>query len=162
MWEKYGASGNGICIEFDVIDYDYLYPVEYLEKVKIDFDEMIIPGINNGDASLAMIPWVIKNPYNETSDFDSTMEKEVRIFCCPYDYGELNRGKIEKNIKERLDYKGIEKPYADFGLEISRIILGNRCNKELRYELEKHMEMNGITGNQRRLFKRGKNVIKLI
>lgn len=27
MWETYGNSGNGICLEFNVSDYDMLYPI---------------------------------------------------------------------------------------------------------------------------------------
>lgn len=144
MWEDYASNGNGICIEFNVGDYDYLYPVEYLEKANIDFDKIIISGIKNGNTTLSIIPWVIKNPYNRTANIDSTKEKEVRILYCPYDLGEVNGGRIEMNIKERMGYKGIAKPYADFGLSISKVIIGNKCNRELRYELESYFNSKGI------------------
>lgn len=144
MWEDYAAGGNGICIEFDVGNFDYLYPVEYLEKVNIDFDEMIISGMNGGNFALSIIPWVIKNPYNYTAHMDSTKEKEVRILYCPYDSGEVNAGRIERNIKERLGYNGIAKPYADFGLDISKVIFGSRCNEDLLRELELHFSGNRI------------------
>lgn len=72
MWKDYASNGNGICIEFSVGGYDYLYPVEYLDKESIDFNKMIISGINNGDFAFAIIPWVIKNPYNVTLNMDST------------------------------------------------------------------------------------------
>ncbi len=36
MWKDYASNGNGICIEFNVEDYDYLYPLEYLEKENIE------------------------------------------------------------------------------------------------------------------------------
>lgn len=144
MWKDYASNGNGICIEFSVGDYDYLYPVEYLEKENIDFDKMIISGINNGDFAFAIIPWVIKNPYNITLNMDSTKEKEVRMLYCPYDYGEVNGGTIEMNIKERSGYSGIAKPYVDFGLNISKIILGDKCNSELIKELKVYLNANGI------------------
>ena len=91
-----------------------------MDKKRIDFDKMIISGINNGDFAVAIIPWVIKNPYNITVNMDSTKEKEVRMLYCPYDLGEVNGGIIEMNIKERLGYKGIAKPYVDFDLNISK------------------------------------------
>lgn len=144
MWEDYASNGNGICIEFNVGDYDYLYPVEYLEKANIDFDKMIISAITGGNFDLAIIPWVIKNPYNSTSNMDSTKEKEVRMLYCPYDLGELNRGRIEMNIKERLHYTGIAKPYTDFKLSISNIIIGNKCSNEIADELELFCSVNGI------------------
>lgn len=144
MWEDYASGGNGICIEFNVGNYDSLYPVEYLEKVNIDFNEMIISGMNGGNFALSIIPWVIKNPYNYTAHKDSTREKEVRILYCPYDLGELNAGQIERNIKERLGYTGIAEPYAQFGLDISNVIFGSRCNEKLLYELETYFVENKI------------------
>lgn len=145
MWEDYASNGNGICIEFNVRDYDFLYPVEYLEKINIDFDKMIISGITGKNLALAIIPWVIKNPYNSTSNMDSTKEKEVRILYCPYDLGEVNGGRVEMNIKERLNYKGIAKPYEDFGLSISNVIIGNKCDEQLRSELESFFSLNRIS-----------------
>lgn len=56
----------------------------------------------------------------------------------------MNDGTIEMNIKERLGYRGIEKPYADFDLSISNIILGNKCNNELIEELKVYLNANGI------------------
>ncbi len=145
MWKDYASNGNGICIKFSVWDYDYLYLVEYLDKGSIDFNKMIISGINNGDFAFAIIPWVIKNLYNITLNMDSTKEKEVRMLYCPYDLGEVNGGTIEMNIKERLGYKGIAKPYVDFDLNISKIIFGNKCNSQLIEELKSYLNDNGIS-----------------
>lgn len=144
MWKDYAANGNGICIEFNVGNYEHLYPVEYLDKESIDFNQMIISGINNGTSDMAIIPWVVKNPSNTTLNIDSTREKEVRILYCPYGFGELNGGTIEMNIKERLGYKGIAKPYEDFGLSISKIIFGDKCNGELVEELKSYLNANRI------------------
>lgn len=144
MWKDYASNGNGICIEFEVGDYEHLYPVQYQEKSEIDFNEMIISGINNGDFAFAIIPWVIKDPYNKTVEIDSTKEKEVRILYCPYDLGEVNGGRLEMNIKERLGYKGIAKPYIDFGLKISKVVFGDKCSDELCHELEEYFESSQI------------------
>lgn len=76
---------------------------------------------------------------------NTTKEKEVRILYCPYDKGEVNYGTIQKDIKERLGYKGIAKPYTQFGLQISKIIIGNKCINEITNELKEHCLKNGIT-----------------
>lgn len=149
MWNIYANNGNGICIEFNVGDYDYLYPVEYMEKLNIDFDQMVISGINEFDPALSIIPWVIKNPYNITANIDSTKEKEIRMLYCPYDNGEINLGIIQKNIKEQLGYKGIEKPFSDFKLTISRVIIGEKCNKDIADDLKKYFMKNNIPYKER-------------
>lgn len=149
MWNIYANNGNGICIEFNVEDYDYLYPVEYTEKLNIDFDQMVISGINEIDPALSIIPWVIKNPYNITANIDSTKEKEIRMLYCPYDNEEINRGIIQKNIKEQLGYKGIEKPFSDFKLTISRVIIGEKCNKYIADDLKKYFMKNNILYKER-------------
>lgn len=143
-WYNYAVNGNGICIEFDVGNYEYLYPIEYVEKLNVDFDQMVISAINESDMALSIIPWVIKNPYNQCANIDSTKEKEVRILYCPYDNGEVNCGIIQKDIKEQLRYRGIEKPYSDFKLEISKVIIGENCNKEIADDLKRYFAKNGI------------------
>lgn len=130
MWDNYAANGNGICIEFTAGNYEYLFPIEYVDKLNVDFDQMVISAINERDMALSIIPWVIKNPYNQSANIDSTKEKEIRILYCPYDNGEVNYGIIQRNIKEQLGYQGIEKPYSDFKLEISKVIIGEKCNKK--------------------------------
>lgn len=46
---------------------------------------MVINSLKNGGAELSIIPWVIKNQYNKTSNLDSTKEKEIKMLYCPYD-----------------------------------------------------------------------------
>ena len=61
MWREYAAGGNGVCVEYNVGDYDFLYPVEYCDKSAIDFTQMIIEAIKNEGMALSIIPWVVKN-----------------------------------------------------------------------------------------------------
>ena len=42
MWKAYSNNSRGICLVFNVIDYDMLYPVEYVDKNKVDYTEMLI------------------------------------------------------------------------------------------------------------------------
>lgn len=144
MWDEYASGGNGICVEYNIQNYDYLYSVEYCDKRKIDFTKMVINSLKNGGAELAIIPWVIKNPYNETAQIDSTKEKEIRILYCPYDLSEFNNGRLEYNIKERMNYKGISKSYKDFDLRINRIIIGNKCSVNNQNEVLNYGKNNNI------------------
>lgn len=137
MWKNYASDGNGICIEYNIEDYDYLFPVEYVNKGEIDFDNMLINALLGESLEFAILPWVIKNPYNETANLNSTDEKEVRILFSPYDDKDINNGKVDANIKEELSYKGISKPYSEFGLSISKIIVGNKCDAEIKNILTK-------------------------
>lgn len=144
MWNEYAASGNGVCIEYNIGNYDFLYPIEYCDKNTIDFTEMVINSLNNGGAELAIIPWVIKNPYNKTAKLDSTKEKEIRMLYCPYDLAEFNNGRLEYNIKERMGYKGIAKLYTDFNMTISQIMIGSKCSEKIKRELLCYCEANKI------------------
>lgn len=96
--------------------------MEYCDKLKIDFTRMIISALKQSGMELSIIPWVVKNLYNQIVNMDSTKEKEVRMLYCPYDLVEFNGGTISYNIKERRGYKGIEKTYKDFKLKMSRVI----------------------------------------
>lgn len=145
MWQDYADCGNGICLVFDVEDYDFLYPVEYCEKNNIDFSKMIIAALKEEDVrALSIIPWVIKNQYNATVRLDSTREKEVRILYCPYDLAEFNGGIVQMNIKERKGYKGFAKSYQDFGLSLSNVVIGNKIEKGLTETLLGYLKMEKI------------------
>lgn len=150
MWSDYAGNGNGICIEFDIEDYDYLFPIEYYDKSKINYTNMIIQALQDGSGALSTIPWVIKDPYNKKMNMDSTKEKEVRILYCPYDLAEFNNGMVQYNIKEKLHYKGISRIYSDFGLRISKIIIGNKCSTKHIAELENHFQDHNISYNFRK------------
>lgn len=73
--ERVCGGGNGVCVEYNVGDYDFLYPVEYCDKSAIDFTQMIIEAIKNEGMALSIIPWVVKNSYNLNARLDSTREK---------------------------------------------------------------------------------------
>lgn len=144
MWDEYASNGNGVCIEYNIGNYDFLYPVEYCDKDTIDFTEMVINSLKNGGAELSIIPWVIKNQYNKTSNLDSTKEKEIRMLYCPYDLAEFNNGILEYDIKERMRYKGIAKLYTDFNMAISQIMIGSKCSEKIKRELMCYCETNKI------------------
>ena len=47
MWKAYSNNSRRICLVFNVIDYDMLYPVEYVDKNKVDYTEMLIEAYNS-------------------------------------------------------------------------------------------------------------------
>ena len=136
MWKAYSNNSRGICLVFNVIDYDMLYPVEYVDKNKVDYTEMLIEAYNSSPKELfdngmlmAELPYVIKNPDNES--MKSYLEKEVRILSDPFGEGILNSGNVYPKVKEDFDYKGRDISYDKCGLALDKIIIGKNCDNTL-------------------------------
>lgn len=145
MWKTYASNGNGICIEYDVINYKDMFPVAYIDKLGIDYNKMVINAIKYGKVKeLSIIPWVIKNPYNVTSDLDSTMEKEVRVLYSPFDEDELNDGRVYPTVKDDLGYKGIAVPCEKVGLKISKVVIGDKCDNHIVQAFTGHINKERI------------------
>jgi len=113
-----------------------LYPVEYVDKNKVDYTEMLIEAYNSSPKELfdngmlmAELPYVIKNPDNES--MKSYLEKEVRILSDPFGEGILNSGNVYPKVKEDLDYKGRDISYDKCGLALDKIIIGKNCDNTL-------------------------------
>ena len=45
---------------------------------------------------------------------------------------------------KRMGYKGIAKPYNDFKLKITRVIIGDKCRIDHVSKLQKYLESNNI------------------
>lgn len=140
MWDAYANKGNGICIVFEVHDYDMLYPVEYVEKQKIDYTAILIDAYSKTTRELlesgtpmAELPFVTKNPMNGL--MESFKEKEIRILYEPYGDESLNGGFIKPKIKEEKEYRGKKVAYSDCKLSIDEIIIGNKCDKEIAKQI---------------------------
>lgn len=135
MWNAYASSGNGYCVEMEVSNYDMLYPIEYIDKDEVDYTNMIKDALLQNDLlALGMLPWVIKNPYNFDAKLDSTKEKEIRLLHSVWDFKEVDF-ELKPDCKRKNHYIGIEEPYEDFGLKISRIIIGDKCNEGIKQRL---------------------------
>lgn len=137
MWENYANSGNGICLVFNVNDYDKLFPVDYIDKWKINYSKIIIDAFKRIDKGikwgycdpLSMLPYVTKNPINE--ELISSEEKEVRILYPSFDDGSCNGGYVLPNIKQKLGYRGCNVPYSFCKLDLDRVILGKKCETQI-------------------------------
>lgn len=147
MWSEY--ANNGFCMVFSVADYDYLWPVEYTPKNRIDFTSLIIKSFHifdNKDANygklvndaMAIYPFVVKNPLNET--MDSRKEKEVRMIYSPYDKKEFNDGILAPNIKDDKGYKGINVLWDTQKIVLKQIIVNADCmyGSEIKRICDKH------------------------
>lgn len=137
MWENYANHGNGICIVFDVINLDILFPVEYIEKSRIDFTQLLINSyltpieekMNRVDP-MSILPFVIKNPMN--GKLASYKEKEIRILFPSFDDGDFNNGIVYPQVKSKNGYKGKSVSYDKCDLKIDKIIIGKACNADIR------------------------------
>lgn len=156
MWEVYGNQKNGLCLVFKVLNYDMLYPVEYVDKSKVDYTDMLIEAYNTEAKELfekgiimAELPYVIKNPDN--GNLKSYLEKEVRILLDPFEDGILNSGRIYPGVKLDNSYKGRNVCYDKCGLEIEKIIVGSRCSDEI-VQYIRGMEINTTVSFQNILY----------
>lgn len=151
MWETYANYGNGICLVFEVVDYDYLFPIIYQEKKNVNFTKLIIETykehrsqsrgvlVNN---KMSLLPWILKNPVNGV--LDSTKEKEVRILYSPFDKSEFNEGKIYPKVKQEKKYNGINVFYSKVGLKLQKIIIGHNCSADIIKKIVEYSEREGI------------------
>lgn len=142
MWDSYSNHGNGICLKMNVDDWDLLFPVDYIEKWKIDYNKILINSINYADRKLeisrselrndpmAILPFVIKNPQN--GEMSSIDEREVRILYPSFENGEFNHGIVFPNAKEAMNYMGCNVPLTWCNLTIQEIIIGNQCDEQLK------------------------------
>ena len=148
MWTEYANSGNGICLVFNISDLDMLFPIDYVRKDTINFTELIIQSLNNSvrgidyNEPMGLLPFVVKNPYN--GKLDSSLEKEVRILYSPFDNEECNDGIVLPNIKTDIGHKGINVGYADVGVSLNRIILGNKCEHNIIDTIQSWAKKNNM------------------
>ncbi len=142
MWNNYANQGNGICLVFEVKDYDKLFPVDYIDKWKIDYNKIIINSFKDKNANqsmmkmnpLAILPYVTKNPMN--GHLSSEDEKEVRILYSPYDEGKFNDGRIYPGVKKQLGYRGCNVSYEFCNLKLDGILIGNKCSSDIKEKIK--------------------------
>lgn len=143
MWDNYSNCGNGVCLIFKVTNYDVFFPVDYIEKWKIDYNKIIINALNKNEGNqrpykmepLAVLPYVTKNPQN--GHFSSEDEKEIRILHPSFEDGTVNQGRVYPNVKSKIGYKGCNVPYDFYGLKLHKIEIGQNCRSDIRTKIQK-------------------------
>lgn len=135
MWDIYANDGNGLCIVFQSLDLDMLYPIDYIEKKKIPFTNLIINSLNALDEGIitnipmAVLPFVVKNPMN--GYLNSTKENEIRMLYSFYSDKDITKGKLYPDIKMRSGYLGLNVPYDKVDLRLKKVIIGRGCSLNL-------------------------------
>lgn len=138
MWQKYGGSYNGYCIEYELTDGDYFLPVLYTQQPCADISVEIAESIkalkrkdirNIHTRFIATMPYVLK-------DLKYSKENEIRIRVSPYDdkNGTLG-GRVFPGKKDLMDYKGEAFSIEKIGLKVRKVIIGNKCSKEINERL---------------------------
>ena len=131
MWEVYASNGNGVLIEFEIKNYEYLYPVEYIDdKTKYSFVDLWRKDIDTARNRglnyyhLSLMPYLIKDEINISNGLNSKNENEVRLLYDPYEKKEINNGVLDVNKKMP---SGIKKEWQKVGLSAIKGYIGRRC-----------------------------------
>lgn len=148
MWKEYANDGNGICLVFEVEDYDWFFPVEYVENKKsysfvpswrrmveryIHTEYGKLPNLS----SLSTAPFFIKDKINPDTGKDSSLEKEVRAIYCMYSEDELNQGILIPGYCQKNKIYGTQVNWKSINLVLSNVILGYNLANDIRLEIEK-------------------------
>lgn len=148
MWNEYANKGNGICLVFDVEDYDWFFPVEYVKnKNRYSFvpswrrmlkrytenEAGILPNLS----SLSIAPFFIKEKINPDTGNDSSLEKEVRAIYCMYSDDELHQGILSPGYCQENKIYGTQVEWESINLVLSNVILGYNLQNDIRLEIEK-------------------------
>lgn len=114
LWERYGGSGNGICIEFDLDENligNKFHLVEYSDKVQFSRQELF-DGFTNNHFNLYRKFLCTKNKIDPRSKMNWSDEKEIRV------------------IGEKQDV------LISTFMSISNIYLGNKLSPKAKLSLE--------------------------
>lgn len=147
MWREYANNGNGVCLVFDIISYEYIMPVIYAKKEDVDYTSVLVGAINcknkiKHDGSvdlnisrLTFEPNVLKD--KEKYQF----EDEVRLLCGDaYDESSGNLGgRVIEGKKKSIGYLGTYYPYNYVGLRLNDIIFGSRLVQSIEKEIKAYM-----------------------
>lgn len=148
MWKEYANDGNGICLVFNVEDYDWFFPVEYVQNKKRysfvpSWRRMIERYINMeygklpNFSSLSTAPFFIKDRINPDTGKNSSLEKEVRAIYCMYSEDDLNHGILIPGYCQENKIYGTQVDWKSINLELANVILGPNLPADIRLEIEK-------------------------
>lgn len=147
MWKEYANDGNGICLVFKVEDYDWFFPVEYVQNKKRcsfvpSWRRMIERYINDeyghlpNLSSISIAPFFIKDKINPDTGRDSSLEKEVRAIYCIYSEEALNQGILIPEYCHKNKIYGAQLDWRTINLELSNVIFGKNLDADIRLEIE--------------------------
>lgn len=107
MWKEYSNQDNGICLEFYVEDFDWFYPVEYVDDkdsysfISLWRKSQMVTAIDGKlcNNPLAYLPYVVKDRINKRTGKNSEKENEIRALYCAFTEKNLNNGVLYPEFK---------------------------------------------------------------
>lgn len=154
MWSEYANEGNGCCLCLHVRDFDWFYPVEYIDKKsKYSFVPMWREALVateqdwNGEIpniTLALAPYFFKDRVNRRTGQDSSKENEIRAIFCAFTEDELNSGVLVPGYKKEHGIRGNNVSWFDLNLELEQIIIGETCSSRYIDGLQKYGKREGV------------------
>lgn len=128
MWAQYADSHRGICLEFEVEDTDYIYPVTYIGE-KIDCTKEFQEWLNIKDG-------ILKMPNARISAKERACLESIRRIMFYKDSAWRHEKEfriVVRNYWEKADDSiGFMCPIQDMRLKLKRIIIGYRCQEHNR------------------------------
>ncbi len=151
MWSEYANDGNGLCLVFDVTDYDWFFPVEYIKnKEKYSYVpawRRMIKRYFNAEVGklpnlspISTAPFFIKDQINPDTGNDSSLEKEVRAIYCMYSEDEINQGILIPGYCQKNKICGTEVNWEAINLSLSKVILGHNLSDDLISKIKKNFK----------------------
>ncbi|GKX32277.1 hypothetical protein SH1V18_47570 [Vallitalea longa] len=149
MWSYYANDHRGICIEFEVLDNEKLYPVLY-ENKKLDITELIKRLIqlsvsnNNEDAAnkKTIIKWLYMlalfkhTSWRHEQEYrivkSSSCDKLDGLSISEDEDGKLNLVDEEGRIISIVNEEGQSISVSELGLKVSTIFIGKNCEYQKR------------------------------
>lgn len=145
MWEEYGNKGNGFCLQFRVDDFDWFYPVEYVDD-KESYSYINLWRIANNAISkikgelpnlaLGYLPYVIKDKINKSTGKSSEKEQEIRAIYCIYSDDEENGGMLVPGYKKANNIMGNNVDWHMLKMRLYKIEIGEKCRNEYKEKLK--------------------------
>ena len=144
MWEEYGNNGDGFCLQFKVDDFDWFYPVEYVDDKEsysyVDLWRLANDSIGkiNGELPnlvLAYLPYVIKDRINKSTGKSSEQEQEIRAIYCTYTEDEENGGMLIPGYKKKNNIRGNNVEWNVLKMKLFKIEIGAKCCNEYKDRL---------------------------
>lgn len=157
MWKEYSNQDNGICLEFYVEDFDWFYPVEYVDDkdtysfISLWRKSQTITAIDGKlcNNPLAYLPYVVKDRINKRTGKASEKENEIRALYCAFTEQNLNKGILYPKFKSDNGLLGDRVTWDELKISLSKVIIGSRCLEENTKKIKSICEKFGVPVERR-------------
>ncbi|MEG2270449.1 MAG: hypothetical protein RSC27_03920 [Bacilli bacterium] len=135
-WDKYANNHNGICLEFQIENYEAYFPVLYVDKDKFDYTKLLIEEY----IILKENPFCwIKSNYLKFSEYapiikdkaENEFDEEIR-FRSSQNTFLGSRRLVTFNMKKKTNIHGFPITYDECGIVLKKIFLGKNLNIDIK------------------------------